>query len=93
MAELSLRKGLTLAFTPVLPCYRYLPSKSRQSGQKKKGHLGVPFVAQWKQIRLGTMRSRVLFVASLSELRIWCCHELWCMSQMWLGSLIAVAVV
>ena len=31
-------------------------------------------------------------LASLSGLRIWCCHELWCRLQMWLRSHIAVAV-
>ena len=31
-------------------------------------------------------------LASLSELRIWCCGELWCRSQTWLRSGIAVAV-
>ena len=25
-------------------------------------------------------------LASLSVLRIWCCHELWCRSQTWFGS-------
>jgi len=35
--------------------------------------LGVPGVAQWKQIRLGTMRMRVRSLALLSGLRIWCC--------------------
>ena len=31
-------------------------------------------------------------LASLSGLRIHCCHELWCRSQTWLGSGVAVAV-
>ena len=39
----------------------------------KMFHLGVPIVAQWKQIRLGTMRLRVRSLASLSGLRIRCC--------------------
>ena len=59
----------------------------------KKCKLRVPVVAQWKQIQLGTMRLRVRSLASLSGLRIWCCHELWCKSQMWLRSGIAVALV
>ena len=52
---------------------------------------GVPVVAQWKQIRLGTTRLQVLSFASVSELRIW--RELWCRSQTQLGSGVAVAVV
>ena len=40
---------------------------------------GVPFVAQQKQIRLGTMRLRVQSLALFSSLRIWHCCELWCM--------------
>ena len=46
-----------------------------------------------KRIRLGTMRLQVRSLASLSGLRIWCCHELWCGSQTWLGSCVAMAVV
>ena len=38
------------------------------------------------------MRMRVLSLASLSGLRIYCCCELWCRSQTQLGSHIAVAV-
>ena len=38
------------------------------------------------------MRLRVRSLASLSGLRIWCCHELWCRSKTWLLSCIAVAV-
>ena len=34
-------------------------------------------MARWKRIRLGTMRFRVRPRASLSGLRIRCCHELW----------------
>ena len=40
-----------------------------------------------------SVRVWVLSLASLSGLRIWCCHKLQCRSQMWLGSGIAVAVV
>ena len=54
---------------------------------------GVPIVAQWKQIRLGTMRLRIQSLALLSGLRIRCCCELWCRSQMRLRSDVAVAVV
>ena len=55
--------------------------------------LGVPPVAQWKQVRLGSTRMWVQSLALLSELRIWHCRELWCRSQTWLGSCVAVAVV
>ena len=50
-------------------------------------------MVQWKRIQLGTMRLQVLSLASLSGLKIRCCHELWCRSQTWLGSDVAVAVV
>ena len=53
----------------------------------------VPIVAQQNQIRLGTMRLRVLPLASLSGVRIRCCCELWYRLQMWLGSCVAVDVV
>ena len=36
--------------------------------------MGVPIVAQWKGIRLGTMRLRVQSLALLSGLRIRYCH-------------------
>ena len=55
--------------------------------------LGVPVVAQRKQIHLGTMRLRVQSLALLSRLRIWHCRELRYRLQTWLRSLIAVAVV
>ena len=42
----------------------------------KTSILGVPIMAQWKEIRLGTMRLQVQSLALLSGLRIWCCHEL-----------------
>ena len=38
---------------------------------------GVPVVAHWKRIQLGTMRLRVQSLALLSGLTIWCCRELW----------------
>ena len=56
-------------------------------------HIRVLIVAQQKRARLGTMRLQVRSRASLSGLRIPCCHELWRRSQMWLGSCIAAAVV
>ena len=49
-------------------------------------------MAQWKRIRLGTMRLGVLSLALLSGLSIQHCHELWCMSQAQLGSGVAVAL-
>ena len=55
--------------------------------------LGVPVVAQRKQIRRGTVRLQVRSLASLNRLRIQHCHELWCRSQMQLGSRMAVALV
>ena len=49
-------------------------------------------MVQWKRIQLGTMRLQVLSLASLSGLKIRCCHELWCRSQTQLRSGVAVAV-
>ena len=45
-----------------------------------------------KRIRLGTLRWRVQALASLSGLRIQCCHEPWYRLQTQLRSGIAVAV-
>ena len=59
----------------------------------KKEILGVPTVAQQKQIQLGTMRLQVRFLVSLNGLRIWHCRELWYRSWMRLGYRVAVAVV
>lgn len=59
----------------------------------KEGDLGVPIVAQWKRIRLVTMKLQVRSLASLIGLRIHCCQELWCSSQTQLGPCIAVAVM
>ena len=53
---------------------------------------GVPVVVQQKQVQLGTMRLWVCSLASLSGLRIPCCHELWYRLQTRLGSGVAVAV-
>ena len=53
----------------------------------------VPVVAaQLLTNPLGTMWFWVQSLALLSELKIWCCHELWCRSQSWLGSGVAVTV-
>ena len=54
--------------------------------------IGVPIVVQQKWIRLGTTRLWVWSRASLSGLRIQCCHELWCQWQTCLGFGIAMAV-
>ena len=53
---------------------------------------GVPFVAQWLT-QLGSMRMRVQSLASLSELRIQCCHVLWCRLQSQVRFHVAVALV
>ena len=60
---------------------------------KQKGDWGVPFMAQWKRTRLGSVRLRVRSLSSLSGLRIQRFRELWCRLQMGLGSGVAVAVV
>ena len=58
----------------------------------KMAHIGVPVMAQQKQIQLGTMKLQVQSLALLSGLRIWRCCKPWYRSQTWLGSLVAVAV-
>ena len=45
---------------------------------KKKAPCGVPIVEQRKGIPLVIMRLRIRSLASLSGLRMRCCHELWC---------------
>ena len=55
--------------------------------------MGVPVLAQQKRIRLGTMKSRVWSLASLSGLRTQCYRELWCRLQTWLRSGVAMALV
>ena len=62
------------------------------AGLFKLGPEGVPVVAQWKQIQLGTMRSWVQSLTLLGGLRIGHCCDLSCRSQMRLGSHVAVAV-
>ena len=56
----------------------------------KKLECGIPIVVQQKWIQLGTVRLRVRSLASLSGLRIRCCHELWCRLQTRLRSGVAV---
>ena len=53
---------------------------------------GVPILAQWKRIQLGTMRLLVQSLASLSGLRIQRCYELWCRSKARLRSQVAVGL-
>ena len=50
-------------------------------------------MAQWKRIRLVSMRLRVGSLALLSGSGIWLGCELWCGSRMWFGPHVAVAVV
>ena len=65
----------------------------RALSSPKCGTVGVPIMAQWKQIRLGTMRFGVRSLTLLNGLRIQSCRELWCRLQILLGSGIAVAMV
>ena len=60
--------------------------------QQQKVITGVPIVARWKRIQLGTMRLQVPSLASLSGLEIQRCRELWCRSQVQIGSRVAVAL-
>ena len=69
--------------------YIYLERESTHKNNKA----GVPVMAQWRRIRLGTMRLRVRSLALFSGVRIWRCHELWCGSWTRLGSGVAVAVI
>ena len=57
-----------------------------------KTFLGVPVLAQRKQIRLGIKRLRVQSLTLLSGLKIQHCHELWCRSQTQLRSGVTMAV-
>ena len=66
------------------------PEPTNEGGVKRR--IRVPFVAQWKQIQLGTMRLQVRSLAVLSGLRIRCCcesHELRFRSQTRLRSHVA----
>ena len=67
-------------------------NKQKKKKPKKPKKVGVPIVAQRKQVHLGTMRFWVRSPALLSGLSIWRCHELWCRSQTQLRCCIAVAV-
>ena len=61
--------------------------------QLYRKRFGVPIVAQWKRIPLGTMRLQVQSLALFSGLRIRRHRKLWCRSKTWLGSFVAVAVM
>ena len=50
-------------------------------------------MAQWKQIRLVTMRFQVQSLALFSGSGIQCCCEMWYRSQTRLGSVIAAAPI
>ena len=66
---------------------------SPQSQKKSKmDDQGVFSVAQWKQIRLVSVRMGIRSLALLSGLRIRHCRELWCRVQTGLRSAVAVAV-
>ena len=60
--------------------------------KKKSREVGIPVVAQQKQIQVVSMRMQVRSLASLNVLWIWRCPEMWCRSQMQLRSHAAVAV-
>ena len=64
-----------------------------ENGSMKTCALGVPVMAQPKQIWLTSVRMQVWSLALPRGLRIWSCHELCCRLQSWLGSRVAVAVV
>ena len=57
--------------------------KIHQNLQDKENTVsGIPFMVQWKKIRLVSMRIRVRSLALLSGSGIGHCPELWCRSQM-----------
>ena len=60
----------------VLSAQFFCKPKSALKSRLLEEALGVPIMAQQKQIRLGTMRLQVGSLASISGLRIRCCCEL-----------------
>ena len=91
------------ATAPIKPLAQEAPCAvgvvlKREKDKKKKMMqiMGFPTVMQWVKNSTAvagvTAEVWVRSLASLSGLRIWCCHELWCMSQMQLGSRVAVAL-
>ena len=67
-----------------------LASHKNKTKQNKKNHIGVPIVAQWKQIRIVSMRMQVW---SLALLMWWSGTAMWCRLQMrrqfWVASAVA----
>ena len=68
------------------------PQQTPAPPKKKKRSIGVPIVAQWLRTLPNLLEDVGLTLASLSRLRIQCCHRLWRRSQMQLESYVAVAV-
>ena len=64
--------------SPNKPWMIAISGRSLCTATSKGTLLGVPIVAQRKQIWLVSMRKRVHSLASLHGWRIWPCHELWC---------------
>ena len=83
------RRNMSDLLTALFPIPRTMPIIQKKHS---KNIQGVPVVAQWKGIRLGTMRLRVQSLASLSGLRIRRCRELWYRLQTRLESRVAVAL-
>jgi len=82
-----------MSFTVTLPALGiFLMAQKGTHLKLKPINFGVPVMAQWKWIWLGTMRLQVWSLALLSGLRIWHCRELWCRSQKRLRSRVAVAL-
>ena len=59
----------------------------------EQAEMGVPIVAQQKQICIVSMRTQIQSLALFKGLQIQDCCELWCGLQMRLQSCMAVAVV
>ena len=59
---------------------------TNSTGGYKIKSQGVISVAQQSQTQLVSVRLQVQSLASISGLRLQCCHKLWYRSQMWLGS-------
>ena len=76
---LSCYSCLVLFFSWIACSFEVLPLKQVfMKPQYKFMDSGVPVVAQWKWIQLGTMRLWVRSLASLSGSGIWHCCERWC---------------
>ena len=58
-------------------CTHYAKNGCRPVKERNvKDELWVPIVVQWKWTQLVSMRTWVRSLASLSGLKIWCCHDL-----------------